>query len=138
MTVEILMPQLGQAMVSGVILTWHVGDGETVGKGDLLLTIESDKSAFEIEAPASGRVSHKVAEGEEVEVGALLGLVGDEFETCLQKRDESRETRPRSLKSQGCARTEKARKIQNSDIAQGARDRRASRDRSGRNCSQPG
>jgi pyruvate dehydrogenase E2 component (dihydrolipoamide acetyltransferase) len=75
---EILMPQLGQAMVSGVVVAWHVADGDEVQAGAPLITIESDKSAFDIESPATGVVTRHVAEGQEAEVGAVLGLIGAE------------------------------------------------------------
>tara|TARA_R110000782_G_scaffold184875_1_gene275197 strand:+ start:8261 stop:9817 length:1557 start_codon:yes stop_codon:yes gene_type:complete len=76
MSAEVVMPQLGQAMVTGVVIAWHVRDGADVVAGELLLTIESDKSAFDIEAQASGTVRHRIAEGQEADVGAVLGTIG--------------------------------------------------------------
>ncbi len=75
MPVDILMPQLGQAMVTGLIIAWHVADGAEVRAGAPLLTIESDKSAFEIEAAATGMVHHRMAAGTEADVGAILGTI---------------------------------------------------------------
>jgi pyruvate dehydrogenase E2 component (dihydrolipoamide acetyltransferase) len=75
MAVDIVMPQLGQAMVTGLVVAWHVSDGTEVKAGAPLLTIESDKSAFEIEAAASGVVHHRIGEGKEAEVGAVLGTI---------------------------------------------------------------
>jgi pyruvate/2-oxoglutarate dehydrogenase complex dihydrolipoamide acyltransferase (E2) component len=75
MAVDILMPQLGQAMVTGLIIAWHVADGAEVRAGAPLLTIESDKSAFEIEAAATGVVDHRMAAGTEADVGAILGTI---------------------------------------------------------------
>jgi len=72
---EILMPQLGQAMVSGVIIAWHVEDGQQVEAGAPLVTIESDKAACDIESPATGVVTRSVAAGEEADVGAVLGFI---------------------------------------------------------------
>jgi pyruvate/2-oxoglutarate dehydrogenase complex dihydrolipoamide acyltransferase (E2) component/uncharacterized OsmC-like protein len=76
MTVEVVMPQLGQAMVTGLVVTWHIADGETVQAGAPLLTVESDKSAFELEASASGIVRHFANEGAEIDVGARLATIG--------------------------------------------------------------
>jgi pyruvate/2-oxoglutarate dehydrogenase complex dihydrolipoamide acyltransferase (E2) component len=75
MAVDILMPQLGQAMVTGLIIAWHVADGAEVRAGAPLLTIESDKSAFEIEAAATGVVHHRMAAGTEADVGTILGTI---------------------------------------------------------------
>jgi pyruvate/2-oxoglutarate dehydrogenase complex dihydrolipoamide acyltransferase (E2) component/uncharacterized OsmC-like protein len=70
------MPQLGQAMVTGVVVAWHVEDGTEVKAGDPLLTIESDKSAFDIEASATGVVHQHVQAGAEADVGSVLGMIG--------------------------------------------------------------
>jgi pyruvate/2-oxoglutarate dehydrogenase complex dihydrolipoamide acyltransferase (E2) component/uncharacterized OsmC-like protein len=75
MSVDIVMPQLGQAMVTGVVVAWHVPDGKQVKAGAPLLTIESDKSAFEIEAAATGVVHQQIGPGMEAEVGAILGTI---------------------------------------------------------------
>jgi pyruvate/2-oxoglutarate dehydrogenase complex dihydrolipoamide acyltransferase (E2) component len=77
MTTEILMPQLGQAMLSGTVLEWHVANDAHVEAGQPLLSIESDKAAFEIEAAAGGRVRQIVAAGGEADVGAVLGTIGE-------------------------------------------------------------
>ncbi|MEC3909396.1 biotin/lipoyl-containing protein [Sphingobium sp. CR2-8] len=76
-TFPVLMPQLGQAMLTGIIIEWHVADGCTVAQGAPLLTIESDKASFEIEAPASGTLRHIIAQGESADVGIVIGHIGD-------------------------------------------------------------
>lgn len=76
MTKEVLMPQLGQAMVTGVITEWHVADGAHVCAGAPLVTIEADKAAFDIEAPADGVVRHQLPAGAEAEVGTVIAMIG--------------------------------------------------------------
>jgi len=73
----VLMPKLGQAMTEGTVLQWHRRDGERVEQGQLLLTIETDKATFDIEAPASGVVHILVPEGQEVRIGTVVGEIGD-------------------------------------------------------------
>lgn len=73
----VLMPKLGQAMTEGTVQQWHRKDGERVEQGQLLLTIETDKATFDIEAPASGIVHILVSEGQEVRVGTVIGEIGD-------------------------------------------------------------
>jgi pyruvate dehydrogenase E2 component (dihydrolipoamide acetyltransferase) len=51
---EIVMPQLGLSMDSGEIIQWLKKSGERVQAGELLLEVESDKSAVEVEAVESG------------------------------------------------------------------------------------
>jgi pyruvate/2-oxoglutarate dehydrogenase complex dihydrolipoamide acyltransferase (E2) component/uncharacterized OsmC-like protein len=73
----VLMPKLGQAMTEGTVQQWHRQDGERVEQGQLLLTIETDKATFDIEAPASGTVHILVPEGQEVRVGTVIGEIGE-------------------------------------------------------------
>jgi pyruvate dehydrogenase E2 component (dihydrolipoamide acetyltransferase) len=75
---SIVMPQLGQAMEFGSVAEWLVADGSTVEAGQPVATIESDKSAYEIEAPAAGKLWHRARVGTEIAVGALLAVIGDD------------------------------------------------------------
>ena len=52
MPVVIQMPKLGHAMTEGTVLQWHKRAGDTVTRGDLVLTVETDKAEVEVEAPA--------------------------------------------------------------------------------------
>ncbi len=71
----ILMPKLGQAMAEGRVVRWHAQEGEQVQKGQVLLTVETDKATCDLEAPASGILHILVAEGEEVPVGTVVGEI---------------------------------------------------------------
>lgn len=74
---DVLMPQLGQAMMRGRIVEWLATTGDHVAAGTHLLTIESDKFTYEIEAPASGSLHRLIDTGEEVDVGSLLARIGE-------------------------------------------------------------
>ena len=56
MITKVIMPKLGMVMKEGLVVHWHVEEGERVEAGKLLLEIESDKVTTEIEAPVSGVV----------------------------------------------------------------------------------
>src|SRR5262249_6847988 len=71
------MPKIGQAMAEGTVLQWHYQDGERVEQGTLLVTIETDKATYDLEAPASGVLHIYVSEGQEVAVGAVIGEIGE-------------------------------------------------------------
>ena len=75
MPVEIKIPTLGESIASGLLSKWHKKDGDPVVPGDLLITLETDKVAQEIAADASGILRHKAAEGDDVPVGAVVGLI---------------------------------------------------------------
>jgi len=73
---EIFLPRLSQTMETGRITEWAKAVGAPVAKGETLLTVESDKSAIELEAEVDGTlgaVLHGV--GDEVEIGATLGWI---------------------------------------------------------------
>ena len=72
------MPKWGIEMQQGTLTEWHVQEGETIAKGQLIALIETDKITNELEADTPG-VLHKVLvpEGEVKTVGELLAIVGD-------------------------------------------------------------
>ena len=75
MPLEIKIPVLGESIASGLLSKWHKKDGETVAKGDLLITLETDKVAQDIAADAAGILRHVAKEGDDVAVGAMVGMI---------------------------------------------------------------
>jgi pyruvate/2-oxoglutarate dehydrogenase complex dihydrolipoamide acyltransferase (E2) component len=78
----IRMPQVGHNIPTATIVEWKKAVGEPVEKGEVVLVVESDKSAFDVEAEESGillEILHR--EGEEVEVFKPLGYLGSGGET---------------------------------------------------------
>ena len=83
---DVLMPQLGETVGEGTIAAWHKSVGDAVEKGDVLLDVETDKVATEIEAPASGVLaSIDVPEGDTVDVGTVLAVIAIEGEVVAEK-----------------------------------------------------
>ena len=74
---KVVMPKLGQAMTEGVVMAWHRQDGERVTAGELLVTVETDKATYDLEATASGTLHVVVREGEEVPIHTVIGEIGD-------------------------------------------------------------
>ena len=73
MAKEIIMPALGMAQETGTLLTWHKREGDTVNKGELLMTVATDKTDVEIEAPANGILRGVILkEGEDAPVGQVI------------------------------------------------------------------
>ena len=75
MATEILLPKLGFSMTEGQVSEWMFGDGEEVKEGEVLFLLEADKSANEVEAPASGKLRIVVEEGVTKQVGDVLGYI---------------------------------------------------------------
>jgi 2-oxoglutarate dehydrogenase E2 component (dihydrolipoamide succinyltransferase) len=76
MAIDILVPDLGESITEGTVATWLKEPGDPVAADEPLLELETDKATLEIPAPAAGILSEiLVQEGEDVEVGALLGRI---------------------------------------------------------------
>lgn len=72
---QILFPKIGFDMEEGTLAEWLVSDGASVEAGQPLYVLESDKSAQEIEAPASGTVKITAVIGQVYKVGDVLGEI---------------------------------------------------------------
>ena len=82
MATRIDMPQLGLTMEKGTILQWLKAEGETVDKGQPVVLIQTEKVEYEVEAPAAGTLLKVIAaEGTELPVGGLMGIVGQPGES---------------------------------------------------------
>ena len=78
MITKVIMPKLGMVMKEGLVVLWHVEEGDRIEAGKLLLEIESDKVTTEIEAPVSGIVRKIIVRADEiVPCGTVVGIIAD-------------------------------------------------------------
>ena len=78
MATEIVMPRQGQSVEACTIVRWLKQPGDSVGAGELLCEIETDKASFEVESTAAGTVlAHFAGAGEEVPVLTPIAAVGE-------------------------------------------------------------
>jgi len=85
MAKEVRLPQLGQTMEEGTIISCTVNVGDEVKKGDVIFEIETDKATLEMESPADGFVKHILAEIDQtLVVGEPLMVLGDKDEQVPQ------------------------------------------------------
>src|SRR5206468_12460573 len=76
--VDVTMPQLGETVTEGTITRWLKQVGEHVEADEPLFEVSTDKVDSEVPAPVGGVLTEiLVAEGETVEVGTRLAVVGD-------------------------------------------------------------
>ncbi|HEX5762369.1 MAG TPA: multifunctional oxoglutarate decarboxylase/oxoglutarate dehydrogenase thiamine pyrophosphate-binding subunit/dihydrolipoyllysine-residue succinyltransferase subunit [Solirubrobacterales bacterium] len=72
-TVQIQMPEMGESVTEGIVLEWHVAEGDFVKEGDTVVEVSTDKVDAEVPAPADGTITKLIAAvDEEVPVGAPL------------------------------------------------------------------
>src|SRR5215212_1710967 len=75
---DITMPQLGETVTEGTITRWFKQVGDTVAEDEVLFEVSTAKVDSEVPSPAAGVLQEiKVPEGETVEVGAVIAVVGD-------------------------------------------------------------
>lgn len=78
MATEIKVPTLGESVTTATIAKWLKKVGDAVAADEPLVELETDKVTVEVNAPSAGTLSEiTAAEGAEVEVGALLGMLGE-------------------------------------------------------------
>jgi len=75
MTTQVLLPKLGFSMNEGTLVEWLADEGATVNEGQILYSLESDKSIQEVESPASGTLRIVAQIGEAYPVGTLLAEI---------------------------------------------------------------
>lgn len=74
---EIKVPDLGESISEGTIYKWLVKEGDTVGQGDVLAELETDKVNLEISAEEDGILTSILRQaGENVAVGEAIGIIG--------------------------------------------------------------
>ncbi|MBW8060240.1 MAG: multifunctional oxoglutarate decarboxylase/oxoglutarate dehydrogenase thiamine pyrophosphate-binding subunit/dihydrolipoyllysine-residue succinyltransferase subunit [Solirubrobacterales bacterium] len=72
-TVQIQMPEMGESVTEGIVLEWHVAEGDFVNEGDTVVEVSTDKVDAEVPAPADGVITRLIAQvDEEIPVGAPL------------------------------------------------------------------
>ena len=54
MSAPIRLPRMGQSMTEATLVSWERTTGDPVAAGDVVATIETDKTEVEIEAPSAG------------------------------------------------------------------------------------
>lgn len=78
MSSEIRVPTLGESITEATIAQWYKKPGEAVAMDEPLCELETDKVTIEVPAQAAGVLAEVLAEeGATVEVGALLGSIGE-------------------------------------------------------------
>ena len=78
MTLDVKVPAAGESITSANVARWHKNSGDPVKKGEILVTLETDKVSNEMEAEADGTLEILVGEGEEVAIGTLIARISSD------------------------------------------------------------
>ena len=75
---EVTLPQLGETVTEGTITQWFKQVGDSVAADEALFEVSTDKVDTEVPSPVAGTLTEiRVQEGETVEVGTVIAVVGD-------------------------------------------------------------
>jgi pyruvate dehydrogenase E2 component (dihydrolipoamide acetyltransferase) len=75
---DVTLPQLGETVTEGTITQWFKQVGDAVAADEPLFEVSTDKVDTEVPSPVSGTLLEiRVPEGETVDVGAVIAVVGD-------------------------------------------------------------
>jgi 2-oxoglutarate dehydrogenase E2 component (dihydrolipoamide succinyltransferase) len=76
MSIEVKVPQLPESVADATLVAWHKKPGDTVGRDENLVDLETDKVVLEVPAPSAGVIKElKVANGATVTSGQVLAIL---------------------------------------------------------------
>ena len=82
MSVEVVMPQMGESITEGTISKWLKAVGDKIERDEPILEISTDKVDAEVPSPGAGVLLEiRNQEGDTVEVGTVVAVIGAEGET---------------------------------------------------------
>ncbi|MFP3915069.1 MAG: dihydrolipoamide acetyltransferase family protein [Actinomycetota bacterium] len=99
---EFRLPDIGEGLTEAEIVRWVVPLGGTVAADETVVELETDKAVVEIPSPYGGVVLHHgAAEGEIIEVGDILVVIGEEGEGWSPDGDTAGEASPTGPAGEG-------------------------------------
>ncbi|ODR82250.1 branched-chain alpha-keto acid dehydrogenase subunit E2 [Haladaptatus sp. W1] len=100
---EFKLPDVGEGVAEGELVSWQVEEGDTVTEDQAVAEVETDKAIVEIPSPVNGTVRELLAEeGEVVPVGNVLLTFNVEGEEA-EPEEEATESAEASTDSQEAA-----------------------------------
>ena len=94
MSTELIVPTLGESITEATVSKWLKKIGESFEADEPLVEIETDKITVEVPAPSAGVLSEiKVKEGNDVNIGGVLGIIRESDETIPSKEKKSLKTK---------------------------------------------
>ncbi|GGC92704.1 2-oxoglutarate dehydrogenase complex dihydrolipoyllysine-residue succinyltransferase [Undibacterium terreum] len=74
--IEVVVPQLSESVAEATLLQWHKKVGESVGRDENLIDVETDKVVLELPAPAAGVIAQIIKpDGSTVVAGEVIATI---------------------------------------------------------------
>ena len=122
MSTQIKLPNLGENIESGDVLTIFVSEGDVVKANQDLLEVETDKATMPVPAPQAGKITKiLVGEGDTVEVGAPIMEIeaSAEAKATKPKPEEPKQEKAKAPKPKAPAAEEVADRAKEVDVVAG-------------------
>ena len=99
MSKDIIVPVLGESVTEATVARWLKKEGEQVNADEPVVELETDKVNLEVPSPVSGVISKiNSKDGENVEVGSVLGIVSSSQIKSKLKEDKDEKIPPQTQK----------------------------------------
>ena len=87
--IEFKLPKMGESITEGTIIEWHVKEGGSFKKGDVLVEVGTDKVDNEVPAPFSGKLLERLyQDGDVVAIGAVVAIMEASSEQSQNKSSD--------------------------------------------------
>lgn len=72
-TVSVPVPNLGDSITEGTVVSWTKAEGDAVAQDEIILVLETDKVSVDIRTPSAGVLTKRLsAEGDTVKVAQIV------------------------------------------------------------------
>ncbi|NIS54363.1 MAG: 2-oxoglutarate dehydrogenase complex dihydrolipoyllysine-residue succinyltransferase [Phycisphaerae bacterium] len=120
MKIEVKIPEIGESITTGVIVSWLKHKGDQVEEGETLFELETDKALLEIPSPGTGTLEILVEEGTEVSIGQTVAMLGtDEAEKAKPASEQEPAAEPAAPSTTEAAEAEGEKPAQIEEKAKG-------------------
>ena len=90
MSVNVIMPKLGESITEGTILEWKKQVGDLIERDETLLEISTDKVDSEVPSPAKGKVIEILFKvNDVVPVGEIIARIGDNSDEVINTSEKN-------------------------------------------------
>lgn len=97
MATEVKVPTLGESITEATVGQWYKNPGDPVQADEPIVALETDKVSVDVPSPIAGVLSQQVAkEGDVVELGAVLALIGGAGEAVAADKAEDKSAAERA------------------------------------------
>ncbi|TVR83974.1 MAG: 2-oxoglutarate dehydrogenase complex dihydrolipoyllysine-residue succinyltransferase [Saprospirales bacterium] len=73
--IDVKVPEVGESISEVTLSQWLKADGEYIERDELICEFESDKATLELPAEQAGVLKHVAAEGDDLEIGAIIARI---------------------------------------------------------------